>query len=100
MQRRYQQVAGVHEHSNACISAPLRLRAAASRDVRARGLGDFFKNIMDFDNWAPKSTKVWRLQQYEYQGQQPETEQEQKGQYPLLHVAGQAAGLLVTSQRI
>jgi hypothetical protein len=79
MQRRYQQVAGTHTHISVCVCAPVRLRAAASRDVRAHGVGDFFKNIMDFESWAPKSTKIWRLQQYEYQGQQPQTEQEQKG---------------------
>lgn len=39
------------------------------RDVSAQGLGDFFKGMMDPLSWTPKSTRIWRLQQYEYPAQ-------------------------------
>lgn len=32
----------------------------------AHGLPEFVKGMFDFDSWAPKSTRIWRLQQYEY----------------------------------
>jgi hypothetical protein len=39
--------------------------------VQPAAVGDFFKDIFDFNSWAPKSTRIWRLQQY----QPPEAEE-------------------------
>jgi hypothetical protein len=27
-------------------------------------VGDFFKDLFDMNTWAPKSTRIWRMQQY------------------------------------
>jgi hypothetical protein len=38
----------------------------------ARAVGDFFKDLFDMNSWAPKSTRIWRMQQY----QPPEAREE------------------------
>lgn len=55
--------------------------------MRASAFGDFIKQFFNFngDNWGPKSTRIWRLQQYEYptggasdealRGDEPDAEQ-------------------------
>jgi hypothetical protein len=45
-----------------------RVPTSAPRPQRLRppcAVGDFFKDLFDFNSWAPKSTKIWRLQQYQ-----------------------------------
>lgn len=48
--------------------------------VVARAIGDFFKDLFDLNSWAPKSTRVWRLQQYKPPGSEDEDGQEGAGQ--------------------
>ncbi|KIZ03911.1 hypothetical protein MNEG_4050 [Monoraphidium neglectum] len=38
-------------------------------------LADFFKSLFDYDSWAPKSSRIWRLNQY----QPPEADSLQRG---------------------
>ncbi|KAI8467626.1 MAG: hypothetical protein J3K34DRAFT_523609 [Monoraphidium minutum] len=48
----------------------------ARRDVRAAvSLSDFFKSLFDYESWAPKSSRIWRLNQYQY----PEADSLQRG---------------------
>ena len=56
------------------VRAPLRPPAHGPRRsvAASAGLGDWIKSIMDFDSWAPKSSRIWRLQQYQY----PESDSE------------------------
>lgn len=52
--------------------------AGPRRSVRAAALPDFFKGLQDFfdySSWAPKSSRIWRLQQYQY----PEADSLERG---------------------
>ncbi|KAF8064549.1 hypothetical protein HT031_003349 [Scenedesmus sp. PABB004] len=57
-------------------AAPRRAAPAAPRgslagtvvargSIAARGVGDFLRSMFDFEAWAPKSARIWRLQQYD-----------------------------------
>ena len=50
-----------------CRVHPGRRRAGTPMG-RASAFGDFIKQFFNFnaENWGPKSTRIWRLQQYEY----------------------------------
>jgi hypothetical protein len=30
------------------------------------GVNEFFKDLLDFKSWAPRSSQIWRLNQYAY----------------------------------
>lgn len=54
-----------NSHSLSAPAAPNCRTRGRQRSVRAYAVNDFFKNLFDFDNWAPRSTRVWRLQQFD-----------------------------------
>lgn len=35
------------------------------RRCQTAAVGEFFKDLFDMNSWAPKSTRIWRMQQYQ-----------------------------------
>lgn len=36
-------------------------------DNEGKGKRGFFDNFFDFESWAPRSSRIWRLNQYDYE---------------------------------
>jgi hypothetical protein len=63
------QTNGIRHSSRSPVARPQQAQPAAAlrQAVLARDSGktNWLKELFDFESWAPKSTKIWRLQQYQ-----------------------------------
>ncbi len=48
-------------------SRRLSVRAAGFGDGLFKKMGDFAREMVDYNSWAPRSAKAWRLNQYDYE---------------------------------
>uniref|UniRef100_A0A383VWH4 Uncharacterized protein n=1 Tax=Tetradesmus obliquus TaxID=3088 RepID=A0A383VWH4_TETOB len=63
------QTLGVCQGSRSPVASPQQAQPAAARRqavlARDSNKTNWLKELFDFESWAPKSTKIWRLQQYQ-----------------------------------
>ena len=52
---------GAHLRGGAGAAVPAARRSRRRAYVTCAGLGDAFKDLFDFESWAPKSSQAWRL---------------------------------------
>lgn len=63
------QIHGLCQGSRSPVARPQQAQPAAARRqavlARDSNKTNWLKELFDFESWAPKSTKIWRLQQYQ-----------------------------------
>ncbi|KAL6746600.1 hypothetical protein V8C86DRAFT_1820329 [Haematococcus lacustris] len=80
-------------HSRSCVHSHRRL-------CKAHAMPEWMRSMLDFQSWAPKSSRIWRLQQYEGRpSTEPDEVDELEAQINRLAASGNASSSVISSRQ-